>query len=382
MVSKENIGIYIHVPFCTRKCDYCHFYVIRHNEELVPQYLEGLASEWPLHKERFAGKQIDSIYFGGGTPSLLPPDAIAGAIAAAYALAAPAPGGVEITLEANPERITPLSMAAFAAAGINRVSIGVQAFDNTILRRLGRQHSGEEAYDAVLSTVAAGITNISIDLMYDLPEQTMAQWENALDRAILLPITHLSLYNLTIEPDTAFFRKKELLQRLMPNELLSASLYSLAIERLCVAGFKHYEISAFAKSGCASRHNSGYWSGKPFLGLGPSAFSYWQGSRWRNVSSLQKYNTKLAAGLSPIDFNEALPPEARNRELLAIALRLLDGVDLQAFAAQHGALDETTIESIQQLIALGFLEKSPSTDRLALTRRGIFCYDAVAVELI
>lgn len=382
MVSTENIGIYIHVPFCTKKCDYCHFYVIHHKEELVPLYLEALASEWELHKERLAGKQIDSIYFGGGTPSLLPPAAIASAIAAAYTLAAPAPGGVEITLEANPERITPQSMAAFAAAGVNRVSIGVQAFDDAMLRRLGRLHSGEEACDAVLSTAAAGIANISIDLMYDLPEQTMAQWESALDRAILLPITHLSLYNLTIEPNTAFFRKKELLHRLMPHELLSASLYSSAIERLCAAGFKHYEISAFAKPGCASRHNSGYWSGRQFLGLGPSAFSYWQGNRWRNVASLQKYQAQLAAGLSPIDFDEALSPEARNRELLAIALRLLDGVDLEAFTALHGELDEATIESIQQLISLGFLEKCPATDKLTLTRRGIFCYDAVAVELI
>lgn len=379
--ERENIGIYIHVPFCTRKCDYCHFYVIRYKEELVPLYLEGLASEWDLHRARLVGKQIDSIYFGGGTPSLLSPDVIARIIALAYSLAAPAPYGVEITLEANPERITLHSMAAFAAAGVNRVSIGVQSFDNAMLRRLGRLHSDKEAYDAVLSTAAAGIANISIDLMYDLPEQTMVQWENALNRAIQLPVTHLSLYNLTIEPNTAFFRKKELLQKLMPHEQLSASLYSLAIQKLCEAGFKHYEISAFAKPGNIARHNSGYWAGRQFLGLGPSAFSYWQGSRWRNVASLQKYHSQLAAGRSPIDFDEALSPQARKRELLAIALRLLDGVDLCVFTAQHGSLEETTEEAVRQLIGLGFLEQ-PSTNRLALTRRGIFCYDAVAVELI
>jgi len=376
--SPHQVSLYIHVPFCSRKCDYCHFYVARHNKQLETLYLEALQCEWSLHRTRLSdispAMSLESIYFGGGTPSLLPPEAIATAIQSAYTIASPT-SAIEITLEANPEQITPSLVKEFAATGINRISLGVQSLDDAMLRLLGRNHSAQDACNAVYAVRAGGIDNISIDLMYDLPNQTLIQWESTLKQAIALPITHLSLYNLTIEPNSAFFLKRDALLKQMPQELLSASLYALALDYLPMAGLNQYEISAFAKQGYHSHHNIGYWLGRPFIGLGPSAFSYWRGKRWRNVPHLHRYHTQLMQGILPIDFEEELSQGDKRRELLTIALRLSSGIDLA-----HFPIDGETSEAIDHLIALGFLKQEDS--RLALTRRGLFCYDAVAAELI
>jgi oxygen-independent coproporphyrinogen III oxidase len=378
--KKEEVSLYFHIPFCTRKCDYCHFYVLPDHENLKQQLLDGFKLEWEQMLPLLKNKSIKTIYFGGGTPSLFGPERIHAVLSMIQATVPFADHSIEITLEANPENIEPDLMKDYAQAGINRVSIGIQTLDHDLLHLLGRLHSPNKALQAVNTTFLAGIENISIDLMYDLPNQTLHHWDKTLEKIEDLPISHLSLYNLTIEPHTLFFKRQEELKRLIPDEEASLKMYEKAIERLEKMGLQQYEISAFAKEGFFSKHNTGYWTGRQFLGFGPSAFSYWDGSRFRNVSHLGKYVEALKAGRSPIDFREQLDPEAHRRELLVIQLRLKCGVDLNRFEEQNGPLDAITVSTIQQLIKEGYLDSHQKN--LGLTKKGILFYDTVAAELI
>lgn len=342
--------------------------------------MEGLEFEWQKNLHLLKEKKILTIYFGGGTPTLLGPSAIGKILSwirkdSFFAVDSP-----EITIEANPENITFELMRSYADLGINRLSIGMQTLDNQLLKQLGRLHDGQKAIDAVETAYNAGITNISIDLMYDLPNQNLLMWQNTLKRASELPIAHLSLYNLTIEPHTVFFKNKETLEKLLPDQETSLQMYESAIEILSKNEFEQYEISAFARSNQYSRHNSGYWIGRPFLGFGPSAFSYWEKKRFRNIANLSQYHRKLKEGNSPIDFEETLPGSAQKRELLAIQLRLIKGVDLEEFQKRHGLLDSETIAVLDKLHSEGFLRKKENL--FSLTKQGILFYDSLAVELI
>jgi oxygen-independent coproporphyrinogen-3 oxidase len=248
------------------------------------------------------------------------------------------------------------------------------------LQLLGRLHSPKTAIEAIHTTYQAGIQNISIDLMYDLPKQTLDHWTNTLEQIKKLPLRHLSLYNLTIEPHTLFFKKEAQLRAWLPDEETSLAMYQMAIEHLEGMGLKQYEISAFAIPGHESLHNSGYWTGRSFWGLGPSAFSYGQGKRFRNIAHLGRYCQALEEGRSPIDFEEQLDPEAHRRELLVIHLRLRQGVSLESFILQHGPLDESIKITLERLISEGYLYIH--NGHLLLTKRGMLFYDTVATELI
>lgn len=345
--------------------------------------MSGFAAEWQQWLPALAseeGNQIATIYFGGGTPALFGPERIAEIIRWVRRDLPFSSTNPEITLEANPENITKDLMKRYAEAGINRVSIGIQTLDESLLNRLSRLHSPQVAIDAVINTFETGINNISIDLMYDLPGQNLDSWKLTLDRAVQLPIKHLSLYNLTIEPHTVFFKQRETIQKQLPDETISLFMYEEAIAAMQSGGLSQYEISAFAKEGYHSRHNVGYWTGRPFLGLGPSAFSYWEGRRFRNVANLSKYYKALELGQSPIDFNEKLDTVLASREMLAINLRLIAGVDLDSFQQAHGQLDEETSATITRLLQEGYLTKESSV--LRLTKRGILFYDTVAVEIV
>lgn len=378
--QKEAISLYFHVPFCTKKCDYCHFYVIPNKEIYHEQLLEGFALDLTRWKPQLVGKRLVSIYFGGGTPSLLKSDELASILKQVQRVIPFDPTKLEITLEANPETITQETMKQFAAVGINRVSIGVQTLDDPLLIKLGRSHRASASIEAVEATAAAGINNISIDLMYDIPAQTLASWRHTLEQIGHLPITHLSLYNLTIEPHTVFFKYRETIAKEVPDADISAQMYKTAVDILAKHGLIQYEISAFAHAGHQSQHNTGYWTGRPFLGFGPSAFSDWQGKRFRAIANLQKYLQNLREGNSPIDFSEQLPAEQRRRELLVIALRLCIGVDLGSFTAKNGPLDELTIKALQNLQQETLVERRG--DIIKLSPRGILFYDTVAAELI
>lgn len=374
------VSLYFHIPFCTHKCGYCHFYVLPDKDPLKKTFMEALEIEWRLRLPDLQGKDIVSIYFGGGTPSLLGPEYINAILHWVQRDIGYHPNTTEITLEANPENITLQLMRNYAQAGINRVSIGIQTLSDALLKKLERQHNAQKAIDAVLSTKEAGLGNITVDLMYDLPYQTLEIWEETLDKVCELPIRHLSLYNLVIEPHTTFFKQRNELQKIVPDPEASLRMYAMAQEKFAESGLNQYEISAFAHEGYQSRHNTGYWTGRPFLGFGPSAFSYWKGARFRNVANLSRYAQQLKEDIFPIDFEEALAPQASIRELLAIRIRLLEGVDIAAFEKAYGPLDPETLDSIENLKKNGYIRQHLNT--LHLTQQGILFYDTVAVELI
>lgn len=361
-----EFSLYFHVPFCTRKCGYCHFYVIPNEERFHVLYMEALKKEWdlraPLLKQ---GKKLISIYFGGGTPSLLGPEKISTILSwIPYSLE-----GVEVTLEANPENVSLSLMEGYRQAGINRVSLGIQTFDDTLLPMLDRTHDSKKGGSAVEIIYHAGIENISIDLMYDLPGQTLLSWERSLKRACELPITHLSLYNLTLEPHTAFFKRRATIQAQMPDSEVSLKMLQRAISTLETHGLSRYEISAFAKPGCYSKHNTGYWLGRPFLGFGPSAFSFWEGKRFRNVANLNRYHKAD----NPSDFEEELPLLESLKEKLAIGLRLIKGIPDQKWP-------ETIEKGIQELESEDWILRK--NKRLRLTERGLLFHDTIAEKIM
>jgi oxygen-independent coproporphyrinogen-3 oxidase len=255
--------------------------------------------------------------------------------------------------------------------GINRISVGAQIFDDALLHTLSRTHSSQRTIQAIEDIYQAGITNISIDLMYDLPNQTLSSWQATVTQALKLPITHLSLYNLTIEPHTVFFKKKETLQ--LPDSTTSVQMLEHAVEQLQGAGFSRYEISAFARDQKRSCHNIGYWTGRPFLGYGPSACSFWEGARFRNIAHLSRYAAALGTGTDPQDFIEKLDPLMREKEAVAIGLRLLEGLEWQPLSSEMQRI-------LEDLHRKGLVERREG--RVQLTERGLLFHDTVAEEIM
>lgn len=365
-----SVSLYFHIPFCTKKCPYCHFYVIPNRLSFHDMLKESLLLEWERQLPLLANKTIVSIYFGGGTPSLFAPAGIAALLERIRSSPVHLAPDCEITLEANPEECAPQLFRDLLDLGINRLSLGVQSLDDRSLLELERTHSAEKAKQALFEATQTGFHNISIDLMYDLPGQTEASWQYTLDQLPSLPISHLSLYNLTIEPHTSFHKRNAK----TPRGELSLAFLHRALAKLEEMRFHRYEISAFSKLGRASRHNLGYWTGRPFLGFGPSAFSYWNGERFRNIANLQRYARFLRQGQSPVDFSERLPYPADLKELLAVRLRLAEGAPLPA------PLPPETQTALKKLKSLGLIALEP--DHARLTDLGQLHYDSVASELI
>lgn len=355
-------SLYFHFPFCTKKCPYCHFYVIPNNNHAP--FLKALLKEWQCRLPYIKGKEIVSLYFGGGTPTLFPE----GIEAILEQVTAP-----EITVEANPEDVSFELMKKLKKLGVNRVSIGVQSLNNPLLKHLGRTHTAQKAIEAIETTRAAGIENITIDLMYELPHQTLETWEETVDHACKLPITHLSLYNLTIEPHTVFQKKEKEIRAHLPDEESAAAMLQTAVTRFENAGLKRYEISAFARDNKISIHNSGYWTGRPFIGYGPSAFSYWEGKRFRNVCHMNKYIKALDEGSFPIDFEEELSSISSLHERLAIGLRLSDGISIPDIPL-------STQKLLEALAYEGWL--TYNNHHAKLTEKGTLFYDTVAEKII
>jgi oxygen-independent coproporphyrinogen-3 oxidase len=308
--------------------------------------------------------RLTSIYFGGGTPSLCPD-----IVEAVITELSPGPE-CEVTLEYNPERIE-------AVPGVTRASIGVQSLDDALLKRLGRTHTADEARRGV-EMAASFARDVTIDLMYDVPGQRLDVWQSTVKEATTLPITHLSLYNLTIEPHTPFW--KENMGRFAPPEEVSLEMLEFACEAFERTGLKRYEISAFARNGRYAVHNSGYWKGTPFVGIGPSAFSYVDGVRSQNQPNFGRYLRAAHSGEGLVSFSECLPPSKRIGELLAIRLRLLEGVDIASFEREVAPLPEVLRDALTNLAADGLVELDGG--RVSLSKRGLLFYDSVAGELV
>ncbi|MEG1545555.1 MAG: radical SAM family heme chaperone HemW, partial [Tannerellaceae bacterium] len=306
-------GLYLHVPFCTKRCLYCDFFS---NTDMTykEKYVKAVIREMELRSNYLEGESIETIYFGGGTPSQLQATDFERIFAAIHQLF-DTTNCSEITLEANPDDMTPEYIASLRTLPFNRISMGVQSFKEADLRFLNRRHDRAQALRAVALCKENGYENISIDLIYGLPGQTMDDWEENLTEAIRLDIPHLSAYHLIYEEGTALYRLKEAGKIKPIAEDLSVALFSTLIERLTGAGYLHYEISNFGKPGFFSAHNSSYWRNKKYMGIGPSAHSYNRAARQWNVSSLPLYLKGIAAGAPDVE-REELDKRTRYNDLI------------------------------------------------------------------
>jgi len=364
------LGLYIHVPFCRRKCNYCDFVSYPYDAAAASRYLQALAQEIRLRAAQLGGKAaIGSIYLGGGTPTCLDASMLAGIVnlIARYFNVLP---GAEITVEANPETLNPELLRALHLAGVNRLSIGMQAANDPELRFLGRGHTFRRVVEAVEWARGAGFTNLNLDLIFGLPGQRLKDWEKTLKEALALGPEHISAYDLEIHPETPLGRAIAAGAYACCPEEEAREMYLMAIDCLTAAGYRHYEISNFALPGRECRHNRLYWVGEPYLGLGPAAHSYLEHRRWANVAALQEYCDLVAGGKLPVAEEHALTPAEEMSEALFLGLRLTAGVSLSSFAARFGHRPEVVYSrEISRLVAQGLLCREG--DLLRLTRTAL-----------
>ncbi|MGE0461133.1 MAG: radical SAM family heme chaperone HemW [Vicinamibacterales bacterium] len=372
-------GLYVHVPFCAAICNYCNFNRGLLDEGLKRRYVDALVEE--IRRCPEAGAPIDTIFFGGGTPSLLAPDEVS-RILRACRDTFPVAADAEVTLEANPETVSHQTLAGYRSAGVNRLSYGVQSFRDVELTRLGRLHSADTARHAVRLARGAGFDNISLDLMLWLPGQRLHEWLESVDALVALEPEHASIYLLEIYPNAPL--RDEMARggwSVAPDEV-AAEMYLQGLSRLDAAGFEQYEISNAARPGRRARHNMLYWQAGHWLGLGCGAHSTWDGVRWRNLSSSAEYVERMAAGGSVRVEARTLSARERLEEALFMGLRLTEGLDLEALAARHGVdVFDQYRDELSRFVDLGVLVHEPGR-RLALTREGMLVASEIMMVFI
>ena len=371
-------GLYIHIPFCASRCIYCGFYSTT-LLDLRQQYVDALCREMEIHPFPLPeGMGIDTIYLGGGTPSQLTIPQLEQLfiyINKVYSLPSiqgGAGGGSEVTIEVNPDDATPEFAATLSQLGINRVSMGAQTFDDQRLRFLHRRHTAAQVREAVDILRKAGIRNISIDLMYGFPNETTDDWQHDIDAALALNVEHISAYCLMVEEGTPLHR----MGIEACDEETERAMYELLIDKLTVAGYKHYEISNFARPGYRSRHNSSYWQDTPYIGLGAAAHSYIENRRQWNISDIRQYITAINEGHIPCE-SELLDPDTHYNDRIATALRTSDGLDLTTLSDRHRRY---CLQEAQPFIRDGLLRLTDN--RLVLTHRGLFVSDMIMSTLV
>ncbi|MCL6649111.1 MAG: radical SAM family heme chaperone HemW [Chloroflexi bacterium] len=387
-------GLYLHFPFCQQKCFYCDFTVAVGRQRRQPDYLAALAAEiraWSAGVPFPVA--LESIYLGGGTPSLLSPDELA-TLLQVVRECLPVAATAEVTLEANPGTVDRAKLAGYRAAGVTRLSLGVQSFNDEQLRVLGRLHTATDARQAVEDARAAGFSNLSLDLLAGIPGQTLRSWRATLQAALALEPEHLSAYTLTIEPATEFGRRLRRGQLQPVSSDLAADLTELTEALLGAAGFQRYEIANYARPGWECRHNLLYWRNEPFLWLGTGAHSSSVVARFGNQPRLTRYLTALdvwggpelvapgvPAATGPIAWVEPLSPQTQRQETIMLGLRLSEGLDLATFQQRFGErVEERWARTVRELRELGLLEQT--NDRLRLTPRGRLLADDVFVRFL
>lgn len=374
-MTERVAGIYIHVPFCQGRCIYCDFYSTTEGEEWKSRYVDALLAELRMRRDELPLARVHSIYIGGGTPSQLPARALAGILNEVCRLF-PVDSDAEVTVEANPDDVTPEWLAALSHTPVNRLSMGVQSFDDALLRLIRRRHTAQQAVRAVEQAARHGISNVSIDLIYGLPTQTMEQWQADVRQALALDVQHLSAYSLSYEEGTPLWRMLEQGRIEEADEELSLRMYEHLIDSTRAAGFTHYEISNFCRPGRHSQHNSAYWHGVPYLGFGPGAHSY-DGMRTRrwNLSDLKGY--VQAAGSMPPHQSEVLTDDELYDETVMTRLRTSEGLSLDLLTAAYRAY---CMAQAEPHLRAGRLEQAGSTIRL--TRQGIFTSNDIISDLM
>ena len=322
--DKKPLGIYVHVPFCRSKCQYCDFYSVTEKEDkLIDQYLDAVCSHIRQSGKLAPGYKVDTIYFGGGTPSFLGAEGLS-LILATIRKSFKVASDAEITFEANPDSVSEKLLKRLAGEGFNRVSLGIQSDDDDMLRRLGRPHTYGQAVTAVSRIRKAGFRNLSVDLMYGLPGQTLAAWEETVRHVLTLAPDHISCYGLTLEEGTPMHRCRDALE--LPDEDAQSDMYLRCIDILNRKGYRQYEISNFARKGMTSRHNYKYWLGEEYLGFGPDAASDFAGKRFTMVRSLRDYVKGIRENGQVVAELVEIPRRERAGEYLMTRLRTTDGI--------------------------------------------------------
>ena len=371
-------GIYIHIPFCKQRCTYCDFYT-EVAPQFIPSIIVSMIKEIDIRKDYLHNSVINTIYFGGGTPSILHSGQFSDlfeAINNRYQVAKDA----EITFEANPDDLTSEFLASIRLLPFNRLSIGIQSFDDEDLKRINRRHISKQAVEAVVKAQAAGFTNISIDLIYGLPFQTIESWERQLDKAFSLHIQHISAYGLTYEEGTPLWKQRESGKIKSVDDLTMNKMYLLLLEKMKQNGFEAYEISNFSLPGFRSRHNSSYWKQEPYLGIGPSAHSYDLLSRQWNIASIQEYIRAINSGTLFFE-REELTLNDRYNDFVMVSLRTSEGIDVTLLRLEFGSeLTDYCLKNIKTFIDSE--QVYYSEDKLRLTASGIQISNLILIQLM
>ncbi|HUN55472.1 MAG TPA: radical SAM family heme chaperone HemW [Smithella sp.] len=374
-MKDEQAGLYIHIPFCLSKCGYCSFYSVK-SVNLIPEYIAALKKEIKHYRNAFSS--FDTIYIGGGTPSLLTPQQLSEIFAVInqhYKIDANA----EITMEVNPRDVSAEYFQALRSLGINRLNIGIQSFNDKVLKFLGRRHSAKEAIAAMDAARQAGFKNLGIDLIYGVHGVSMNSWKNTLQKAVNLAPEHISAYQLSLGEKTPLYKKYESESWQLPDENTELKLFLTTAEVLENAGYIHYEVSNFARGEkLRSRHNMKYWQHVPYLGLGPAANSFLNNKRWWNKAAVKTYLNEIAQGKMPVEETETLSAEQLQLEALFLGLRTKAGIDLKHYKTKYGVdliKDKKTI--IDALIKNKLIELKDGF--LRPTRAGMAIADSLAL---
>jgi oxygen-independent coproporphyrinogen-3 oxidase len=376
----DPIGLYLHIPYCLHKCGYCDFNSHNINETEMESYVRVLLMEMDQAAKSAKDRRVSTIFFGGGTPTTLPFADLARILEACRKHFQVDPAA-EITCEANPATIPQADLKQLREAGFNRLSIGVQSFDPDELKRLERVHSVDEVYLTVERARQAGFDNLSLDLMFALPGQTVERWQDNLQKAIDLNPDHISAYNLTIEPDTVFYKQQSQGQLIMPPDDFQRELFEITIDTLTEAGYEHYEISNYAKPGKQSRHNLNYWVNGEYIGLGAGASSFFKSERTKNVNLPARYIAQINETQTAVESRETPNPRQRMGEAVMLGLRLKQGLNFSIFERQFGvSFCDAFASTIKKLEEMGLIEIR--SGRAALTHEGLFLADSVIVEFI
>ena len=377
-MTPPPLGLYLHIPFCRQRCDFCAFYLEIHREDRAKVFVQSLIHEIELSAQQHvaAGRPIQSVYFGGGTPTVLAVTqliSILSEIRKQLTLAS----DCEITVEAHPSTISEQDLVQLLQAGVTRMSFGAESMDDGDLSRVGRPGAVHETITAVTQARAAGFTNINLDVMYGLPGQSLESWQRTLAHCLTLAPTHLSCYALTVEEDTRLASNIQRRRSPAPDEDLQIEMDEAAQRMLDDAGYERYEVSNYANPGYACRHNLLYWSNGEYLGLGPSAQSYLDGTRFGNVADLMAYNTSIGTHRLPIEDRTRLSEKEQLRDAVIFGLRLIRGIpsrQLHQHAANYGHAAVTA-----QLLAQQLIEEGGGRSRLSA--RGLLQADTIAGQL-
>lgn len=379
---KKQLGIYVHIPFCESKCYYCDFNSHTNKNKYIDKYIHYLKKEIDLYSKTLKEYELKTIFFGGGTPSFINEKYIREILQCIYKKI-DIEKLQEITLEANPKTLNDEKLNIYKKIGVNRLSLGLQTLDEKLLKDIGRIHSVKDFYDTYNLVRKHGFNNINVDIMFNLPNQTVKDLLKTLENIVDLDVDHISLYSLKLEEGTYMYKKYEKGELILPDEDIERDMYHKAIDFLEERGYKHYEISNFAKPGYESKHNLMYWKLKPYIGVGLSAHSNINSYRYGNVSSFDDYFKLLDEKKQPVDIDEKeyIDIDMEIVEYIMLGLRLTDGIDIEEFKEKYKKDIEVAFNNkLKKIIEKGLITKKNS--RIMLTKKGLDLCNTVFIELL